>query len=113
MNWKFTKHEAVYTEAQATSLGYLHILTLINWTVNREAALRWSDIQGMGDNLGKDLAVMSLGRVLSNNTQTYTNIRLTMYNNYSKLLSFYYLRKDKSSSLKGNREVWKFETGAV
>jgi len=58
----------------------------------------------MGDNLGKDLAVTSLGRVLSSGTQTYvyTNIRLTMYNNYSKLLLFYYLRKDKSNSSKGN-----------
>jgi len=58
----------------------------------------------MGDNPGKDLAVTSLGRVLSSDTQTYvyTNIRLTMYDNYSKLLLFYYLRKDKSNSSKGN-----------
>jgi hypothetical protein len=102
MNWKFTKHQAVRTETHAISLGYLYILTLINLTINREAALRWSDIQGLGDNLGKDLPVTFLRRVLSNDTQTYTNIRLTMYNNYSKLLLIYYLFKDKSNFLKGN-----------
>jgi len=102
MNWKFTKHQAVYTETQDTSLGYLYILTLTNLTINRVSALRWSDIQRLGDNLWKDPPVTSLGRVLSNDTQTYTKIHLTLYNNYSKLSLFYYLRKAKSNSLKGN-----------
>ena len=113
MNWGFTKHQVVHTETQAIALAYLYILMLINSTINREGALRLSDIQALNDYLGKDLAVTSLGHLIFNDTQTYTNIRLTMYNNYSEFLTFYYLRMDKLNSLKGNPKVWTFEIGAV